>query len=144
VIRDLPKQIADLEIELGTKFRNALAANNRQAAAAAIVETWNTYPDPKHKWAGSQSLLKDIANFYFEWKKYPEAEQWANEVFKCELLPHDAAPYILLGKIYLEAGREDLAGEQLVKAFELGGRRGFVGEDAKYLKFAQEQMKRKK
>ncbi len=50
-------------------------------------------------------------------------------MFNCEPLPNDPYPYILLGEIYLEWGKEDLATENLVKAFEMGGRQGFVGED---------------
>jgi tetratricopeptide (TPR) repeat protein len=142
--QSLPIEISEQE----TKLRNEAFALKKEMkyaeAESKYIAAWHSLPEPKHHWDSSQSILKSVVRFYFEQRRFPEAEQWAKEVFKCDPLPGDAAPYIVLGKIYLEAGREDLAGEQLVKAFELAGRRGFVGEEPKYLKFAQDQMKTKK
>ncbi|WP_157836623.1 hypothetical protein [Paracidovorax oryzae] len=88
------------------------------------------------------SLIKNIFNFYIAQKNYLQAEFWARELFKCKLLENDPEPYIMLGKVYLESGREQLAAEELIKAYEMGGRRRSVGEDPKYLKFALDQMRK--
>lgn len=140
-VKPLPKAIHDQVMELGKPFQIAKKAGNFAAAEPYLLQMWATFPEPKFQWDWSQSYPTSIAGFYFEWQRFLEAEQWAREVFKCEPLPSDPCPYILLGKIYLEWGKDDLAKEHLVKAFEMGGRRGFVGEHPKYLKFAQAQMK---
>ncbi len=88
------------------------------------------------------SLIENIFEFYFARKNYESAEAWANELQKCKLLPNDPGAHIILGKVHLESGREKLAAKELIKAYGMGGRRGYVGEDPKYLKFALDQMKK--
>lgn len=141
-VTPLPKAIHDEVMELGKPFKIAKNAGDLAGAEPYLLQMWQMFPEPKFNWDWSQSYLTSIAGFYFEWKRFAEAEHWAREVFKCEPLPNDPGPYILLGKIYLEWGKQDLAAENLVKAFDMGGRRGFAGEDPKYLKFAQAQMKK--
>jgi tetratricopeptide (TPR) repeat protein len=137
----LPHDIYEKRIENGKIFREAKSKGDYISAEQALLRSWELFPEPKYRWDSSQSFIKTVGEFYLEWRRYHEAERWATNIFKCDPLPNDPAPYILLGKIYYESGRNDLAKKNLTKAFELGGRRGFVGENSKYMEFAQEQMK---
>ncbi|MDA8446482.1 hypothetical protein [Paracidovorax valerianellae] len=140
--KSLPAHVHQEEMKCGMVYREAKGSGDYVLAEKMLLSVWNAYPDPKHLWDSSQSLIKDIADFYRERRDYAVAEQWAGELFKCDLLPYDAEPYIILGRIYLDSDRQDLAAQYLIKAYELGGRRGYVGEEPKYLKFALDQMKR--
>lgn len=138
----LPKELDDRLLSTRNRAWEARQSGDFPLAEKHYLEAWSIFPEPKRRWDSSQIVSRRISEFYLEWKRFPEAEHWTSEIFKCEPLPNDPGPYILLGKIYLEWGKEELAKQNLVKAFEMGGRRGFVGEDPKYLKFAQAQMKR--
>lgn len=138
----LPEALQQKEIELGRAFRAAKLAGDFGLAERILLDTWDIYPQPKHGNQGVISLVSNISNFFFELGRYPEAEWWASEIFKCDPPRDYHRPFLMLGKIYLEWGKTDVAAENLVKAFEMGGRRGFVGEEPKYLKFAQAQMKK--
>lgn len=142
MVKPLPADIAKRKSDLRNQAFAAKQAGRHAAAENLYVESWAILPEPKHGWDWSQEIARGNSVFFLERKDFAQAEHWAREVFKCEPLPNDPCPYILLGKIYLEWGKQDLAAENLVKAFEMGGRRGFVGEDPKYLKFAQAQMKK--
>lgn len=141
-VQKLPPEIYDIMAENGKVYRAAKASGDYDLAEKKLLEIWSKFPEPKHLWDSSQSLIKAITAFYWECKSYLAAEKWAKELFNCELLPADPEPYIILGKIYLDAGNHELATQNLIKAYEMGGRRGYSGEDPKYLKFALDQMKK--
>ena len=141
-VQPLSAEINAKLMSLGKQHQEAKKSSDFFGAEKYLLAMWQEFPTPKYSWDWSENYLKSLANFYLEWRNFLEAERWAQEVFKCDPLPNDPGPYILLGKIYMEWGKEDLARENLVKAYEMGGRRGFVGEDPKYLKFAQTQMKK--
>lgn len=141
-VQKLPSEVYEVMVENGKAYRSAKASGNYVLAEEKLLDTWKKFPEPKHLWDSSQSLIKAISSFYWEQRKFADAENWAKELFHCELLPGDAEPYIIVGKIYFEAGSQGLAAQNLIKAYELGGRRGYSGEDPKYLKFALDQMKK--
>lgn len=142
LVQDLPKEIDQQEIACGKAYQEAMKAQDYAQAEKMLLLIWDFYPEPKLCWSSSMSLIKNIFEFYFARKNYKCAEAWANELQKCKLLPNDPEPRIILGKVYLESGREQLAAKELIKAYEMGGRRGYVGEDPKYLKFALDQIKK--
>lgn len=107
-------------------------------AESFFLRAWDLIPDPKFGWDISQITIIRIAKFYRDARKFPEALRWAKDIFRCRPLPNDAEPYVVLGSIHLEAGELDAAREKFEKAFELAGKRGFDGEDPKYLKFLKE------
>ena len=142
MVMPLPKNIDDKILELRNAAYSARSQKDYAKAEENYLAAWNALPVPRHGWDTSQLLMERIAGFYLEWQKYADAERWAIDAFKTNPSPSYHGLYLMLGKIYFESGNEDLASENLVKAFEMGGRRGFVGEDPKYLKFAQAQMKK--
>ncbi|MDR2187586.1 MAG: hypothetical protein LBE62_05960 [Azonexus sp.] len=140
-IRKLPDHIYDELCAYGEKYRAAKAIGDIEKAEDYLSKLWLAMPEPKYFWDWSQSIIKSIAEFYFEEKNYTEAEKWAKQLFNCQVAPGDAGPYIITGKIYLESGNEALATEYLTKAVKLAGRRGFFGENPKYLKYAQQRTR---
>ncbi|MEA9585911.1 hypothetical protein VC279_06240 [Xanthomonas sp. WHRI 10064A] len=138
----LPAEVYNQMVVNGKVYRDAKASGDYKSAESKLLATWDAFPEPKHLWDSSESTIKVIIDFYIERQDFTSAEKWAKELFKCDPLPNDPEPYIILGKIYLESGRQDLATHNLVKAYEVGGRRGYVGEDQKYLKYALDQMKK--
>ena len=107
------------------------------------LKAWALFPEPKYEWGWSQDTIYSISNFYLELKNFEKALHWAELVFKTNPLPGDGAPYVMLGKIYFESDKIDLAFENFKKAFLLAGKRAFEGEDKKYLDFYKERAARK-
>jgi len=106
-----------------------------QRAEEHYLKAWTLFPDPKFDWDSSQITIYRISDFYLEWKKFDEALHWAKLVFKTNPIPSDGTPYVTLGKVYYEYEKVDLAFEHFKKAYSLAGKRGFEGEDKKYLDF---------
>jgi len=115
-----------------------LKSGDQGNAEQCILQAWKMIPDPQYNWDISQIVVIRIAKFFRDIKKFAEAEQWAQNIFKCNPAPGDAEPYIVLGSIYLESGDLMAARENLQKAFDLAGKRGFQGHDPKYLKFLKD------
>ena len=141
MVKTLPKDINDSIINLRNIAYEKKLAGDYIAAEQDYLLAWRSLPSPEYSWDTSQILLERISEFYLEWKNYSEAEKWALDIFKSKPSSNYHRPYLILGKIYLESKREDLATQNLIKVFEMGGRRSFTGEDPKYLKFTQEKMK---
>jgi len=140
--RTLPDEINEKRAENGKIYREAKAKGDYASAERALLASWSLFPEPKYDWDSTRMFLKTVSELYLEWGKYSDAEKWALNIFKSDLGPYDPMPYQLLGKIYLEAGQEELARTNLIKAFEMGGRRFFAGENPKYMKFIQEQLRK--
>ena len=141
-IQNLPAEVLQKLVENGKIYREAKASGDYSLAESKLLASWEAFPHPKHSWNSSESLIKTIVQYYIDRKEFSSAESWVGELFKCEPLPCDPMPYFLLGKIYYDSGRTELAKENLIKAYEAGGRRGYANEDQKYLKFALDQMKK--
>lgn len=141
-IQNLPAEVLQKLVKNGKIYREAKASGDYSLAESKLLASWEAFPDPKHSWDSSESLIKTIVQYYIERKEFSAAESWVGELFKCEPLPGDPKPYLLLGKIYYESGKTELAKENLIKAYEMGGRRGCANEDQKYLEFALDQIKK--
>lgn len=141
-VQILPAEVLQKLVENGKIYREAKASGDYNLAESKLLASWEAFPHPKHSWDSSESLIKTIVQYYIDRKEFSSAERWVGELFKCEPLPGDPKPYLLLGKIYYESGKHELAKENLIKAYEMGGRRGYANEDQKYLKFALDQMKK--
>lgn len=139
--QDLPADIGEKEIQLGKVYHQSIESKDYLQAEKMLLAMWDIYPQPKHLWSSSKSLTKDIIDFYMKQKNCSSAESWVDELLRCNLLPNDPKPYIIRGKIYFESGRKDMAAQEFLKAHEMGGRRGYVGEDPKYLQFALSRQK---
>ncbi|GKS92248.1 hypothetical protein [Acidovorax sp. SUPP2539] len=140
-VQPLPPAVMEKLVQNGKVYRDAKASGDYASAEAQLLASWDAFPEPKHSWDSSESVIKTIAGFYIERKDFSAAENWVKELFKCDPLPGDPKPYLLLGKIYYESGRHELAAQNLIKAYEMGGRRGYASEDPKYLKFALDEIK---
>lgn len=117
---------------------------NWEAAEQLYLSGWSLFPEPKYDWDMSKITLYDISDFYLSWKKYDKAREWANEVFKTKVLPGDAGPHVVLGKIEYDAGNPDAAFRHFSEAYSLAGKRGFAQIDKSYLDFYLKRSKEKK
>lgn len=141
-IQNFTAEVLQKLVENGRIYRKAKASGDYSLAESKLLAIWEAFPHPKHSWDSSESLIKTIVQYYIERKEFSSAESWVGELFKCKPLPGDPKPYLLLGKIYFESGKTELAKENLIKAYETGGRRGYANEGQKYLKFALDQIKK--
>ena len=107
-----------------------------------FLRAWHMIPDPRYDWDISQITVYRITKFYRDAKRFADAERWAQDAFKCNPLPGDGEPYVILGSVYFESGALNLARENFQKAFELSGERVFEGEDIRYFKFLKESKMR--
>ncbi len=125
-----------------TKIREGIALlkdGDATTAEKCILDAWGMIPEPKYDWDCSLIIVRKISTFFRDIKKFDAATQWANDIFKCNIPPGYSKPYIILGSIYLESGDLAAARSNFQKAFDLSGKRGFEGEDPKYLKFLKNQ-----
>lgn len=139
MVQPLDKDIDDKignELDIGYEIKEK---SDFAAAEPHYLKAWEFFPEPKFNWDSSQITLYTIADFYFEWKKYDKALEWASLIYQTELLPGDGGPFVLVGKIHFEAGNLKLALDNLDKAYKLAGKRAFTNADKKYLEFYKRQ-----
>lgn len=113
-------------------------------AEQCMLNAWDSIPDPKYDWDISQITVIRIAKFFRGIHRFDAARRWAEDVKKCNPSPGDAEPFILAGSIEYEAGNMVEAERLFNAAFALGGKRGFQGEDPKYLSLVKQPAKPKK
>ena len=99
-----------------------------------FIKAWSLIPEPKYDWDISMISLFRITKIFRDAGLYQEALDWAEQIANCEPSPGDSGPLILKGSIYLEWGNEAEAKKFFELAYKVGGKRGFQGEDPRYLK----------
>ncbi|ELL7463676.1 hypothetical protein EEM01_18605 [Salmonella enterica] len=107
------------------------------------LDTWDKLPNPKYSFGDGVSLwlISCIYGAYFSLKKYSEAKQWAEEMFKCDIPAYATSELIDLGAVHLELGENDDAYECFLKAYEKGKHRAFKEYDSKYWDFFKSRHK---
>ncbi len=130
--------LAELDEKMIVAMNAAYArkiAGDFEAAEKLYLSAWALYPEPQYDWDSSQITLYALADFYLEWGKYSLALEWAEKVLHTSVAPGDGSPWAVIGKIHFEAGQLDVAYQNFHKAYSMGKRRVFQGEDKKYLAF---------
>lgn len=133
--KQLPKEIIDAMSVLGKKCRELQQQGNFSEAEIYILKYWDLIPEPKLGWGDTNNRLYGIVDFYRRWGKHDVAKKWIAEAFKRDFMPHEYVQYVEAGKTYYEAGELEQAKAYLEKAFNIGGKPAFSGEDPKYFKF---------
>lgn len=144
MVQDLDKKLDDKVMQEMNAGYEKVTAGEYEVAEKHYLTAWEIFPEPKYDWDSSQITLYDISAFYLKWKKFDQALEWANLVFRTTLSPRDGSPYLTIGIIYFECDDFEKAFDYFSKTFEVSKRRGFQGSDKKYLEFYLKHKAQKK
>lgn len=98
-------------------------------------EALEILPHSKNQWEAATWLNTALGDSYFMVDSYEEAKNYFFDALNC---PNGTEnPFILLrlGQSLWELDEKRKALEYLIKAYKLGGKRIFDGEDEKYFRF---------
>ena len=105
-----------------------------------LNEAWNMIPNDKEQWDEGYLVSKEYIDTYFAYGDYNEAEKWIDIFLKADALhANHGGGQFLVGKVYFNSGKEDLAKKYFAIADEKSGGRIWQGESRiKYFKFYKE------
>ena len=107
------------------------------------LDIWDNLPNPKHFFGDGISLwlINCIYGAYFSLKKYDNANQWAEEMFKCDIPAYATSELIDLGAVHLELDKKDEAYQYFLQAYNKGQYRAFKEHSPKYWEFFKSRYK---
>lgn len=131
----LPENLCDKIQELRDLAYDREEAGDFEGAEQLHLKAWGLVPDPKLDWADSLRYADSIAEFYLDAGKLKQSLVFSTYALDCEIEDFDFGPFINAGKVNYELENFDDALKHFSVAFERGGKRAFVNEDAKYFVF---------
>jgi len=134
-VDQLPTSITE-QVQALSAEGDALAAEAKYAAAIARYgEAWGLLPEPKNDWNASTWLLAAIGDACFLSGHFVSAHEAFAFSMSCPGGIGNPFLHMRLGQCELERGNEDMAAEELCRAYALEGREIFAAENAKYFEF---------
>jgi tetratricopeptide (TPR) repeat protein len=132
----------ELAPDLHERIKALAAEGNRLVAEARYQDAIMTYnrawvlvPDPKNDWEASTWLLAAIGDAAFLGGWFGTARKALDEAMTCPGAVGNPFLHLRRGEVALEQGDEDVATDELMRAYMAEGRDIFATEDAKYLAF---------
>jgi hypothetical protein len=92
-------------------------------------------PEPKNEWEASTWLLAAIADTCFAGGWHTSARKALDYAMTCPGALGNPFLHLRRGEVALEQGEEDVAADELMRAYMLEGIEIFAREDPKYLAF---------
>jgi tetratricopeptide (TPR) repeat protein len=127
LLNDIQARIDDGDVFLNTDAF-AQAVERYQQALSMI-------PEPKHLYDISLPAFTALGEAYFYSGDYRNALSAFREALKVPGGVENPLLHLRLGQTYYESGDLNRAADSLTRAYALGGRDVFEGEDDKYLSF---------
>ena len=94
---------------------------------------WELLPEPKFIWSESLIMVTGMALHLLKTGQIQKAIDWIPNLVGLFETISDEYPPMLIGRVYLEAGKEDEAIAWFEKAYSIGGKSAFRGEDIRFL-----------
>ncbi|MCK6471810.1 MAG: hypothetical protein L6R28_08690 [Planctomycetes bacterium] len=112
---------------------------------AGAIEHWtaafNLIPDPKRNYEASTWICTSIGDAYFQLGEYQKGLPLLEYAVRCPGGLGNPFVHLRLGQFQLELGNENVAADDLARAYMGGGREIFEGEDEKYWVFIRAKLK---
>ncbi|PZU79343.1 MAG: hypothetical protein DI530_08875 [Sphingomonas sp.] len=132
---ELPPHLHE-RIEALAAEGDALAAEARYEEAIGVYDrALALVPEPKHDWEASTWLLAAIGDAAFLGGRFDTARKALDHAMTCPGAVGNPFLHLRRGEVALEQGDEDVAVDELMRAYMAEGREIFAQEDAKYLAF---------
>ncbi|MEZ6191702.1 MAG: tetratricopeptide repeat protein [Phycisphaerales bacterium] len=109
--------------------------HNYEKALKHYHDALNIVPKPVEEWETGTWILVAIGDLHFQTGKYAEAITALKNAIRCPGGLGNPFIHLRLGEAYFESGDEDLAADELARAYMGAGRDIFAQENSKYIKF---------
>jgi hypothetical protein len=133
--KELPEPLFT-ELTARTNVGQELFDQCRFSEALPVFQSaWDLLPLPKQQWNAALWTLAAIGDCYFLMRDFSAAQRTFIEAMALPEGVGNVFLHLRLGEIALELGEEVRAADELIRAYAVGGREAFDGEDPKYLEF---------
>lgn len=110
-------------------------------AVAAYNKAWELVPAPRNDWNASTWILAAIADACFLGGFKTSAREALEYAMTCPGAVGNPFLHLRLGQVLLDAGQEDRAADELMRAYMGVGEEIFGAEDGRYLAFLKTRAK---
>lgn len=98
---------------------------------------WQLLPEPKFIWSESTIMVTNFALHFLRCRNFDKALAWAPNLIGLFETTSEEYAAVLAGRIYFEAGQQTEAVKWFEKAYKLGGRGAFRGENLRYVELVE-------
>lgn len=106
-----------------------------EEAIAQYNNAWELIPDPRSDWEASTWVLAAIADASFLGGYRTSAREALRYAMTCPGAIGNPFLHVRYGQVLLDAGENDAAADELMRAYMGAGAEIFAAEDEKYLDF---------
>jgi len=132
----------ELEPSVYEAIQAYCAKGDELAAARAFAEAideynkaWALVPDPKNEWDASTWILAAIGDAAFLGGYKTSAREALQYAMICPGAVGNPFLHLRYGQVLLDAGEQDAAADELMRAYMSEGSEIFATEDSRYLDF---------
>lgn len=135
MVQELAPEVHD-RIKVLAAEGDALAEKGRyEEAIKQYNQAWSLVPDPRNDWEAATWLLAAIGDAAFLGGWYGSARKALDYAMTCPGAIGNPFLHLRRGQVALEQGDEEVAANELMRAYMAEGREIFESEDGKYLAF---------
>ena len=112
-----------------------------EKAVAEYNKAWALIPEPRNDWNASIWVLAAIADACFLAGYKTSAREALQYAMTCPGAVGNPFLHLRYGQVLLDAGEDDAAADELVRAYMGAGEEVFAAEDPRYLAFLKTRAK---
>lgn len=100
----------------------------------------NLVPSPVEDWETTTWILAAIGDLYFSAGRIEKSLTAFEDAVRCPGSLGNPFIHLRIGQCHLELGHEEVASDELMRAFMTGGNEAFKDQDPKYLRHIQKHI----
>lgn len=135
---ELPSDIHDRIQQSCAEGDELAAAGDFEQAIDRYNRAWEAVPDPKNHWNASTWILAAIGDAAFLSGYKTSAREALEYAMTCPEAVGNPFLHLRLGQVLYDAGEQDRAADELMRAYMSEGADLFATEDPKYLSFLRD------
>lgn len=117
------------------------AKKNYSDAVDCYTKAWELVPDPKENWNASTWILVALADAYFLAGAKEAALEALQNALRCPNAIGNPFIHMRYGQTLFDLGNQELAADELTRAYMGGGESIFASEDVRYMQFLKSKIK---
>ncbi len=114
---------------------------NLKIALKSYHDALHLLPEPVEDWEAATWIYTAIGDLYFQARQFSDAIEALKAAVRCPGGLGNPFIHLRLGESHYELGHEDLAADELTRAYMGAGRDIFAAEDPKYIDFLATRIK---
>ena len=134
-MESLPNDIQDSIDSLCEKGDDLCESGNFISAIKCYWEAWDLLPEPKVEWEASTWILAALGDAHFQNEDFEAGRNNLSMAMHCPNAIGNPFVHLRLGQCLFELGQQELAANELMRAYMADGPRVFGDEDTKYIEF---------